>query len=109
MSDGYLTAETIPCLCNAEIPSTLDYFPAVQVIKLKKVKKNHGHGSFLYRLLLSDGYLFCDASLASSLHHLVDDGSLERNCCACMRNYSVVEVHNTAVVIVIDLDVVQKL
>ena len=73
------------------------------------MKKNHGHGSFLYRLLLSDGNLYCDASLASSLHHLVDDGSLETNCFVRIRNYSVVEIHNTVVVIVIDLDVVQKL
>ena len=109
MSDVCLTAEAIPCLCTVEIPSTSDYSPVVQVIKLKKVKKNHGHGSFLYRLLLSDGNLYCDASLASSLHHLVDDGSLETNCFVRIRNYSVVEIHNTVVVIVIDLDVVQKL
>ena len=62
------------------------------IIKLKKVKKNHGLGSFLYHLLLSDGNVYCDASIASSLHHLVDDGSLETNCFVRVRNYSVVEV-----------------
>jgi len=59
--------------------------------------------------LLSDGNCYCDASLASSLHHLVDDGLLEIYCLVRITNYSVVEVHNTLVVIVIDLDVVQKL
>ena len=72
------------------------------------MKKNHGHGSFLYRLLLSDGNLYCDASLASSLHHLVDDGSLDANCFVRILNYSAVEVHNTVVVIVIDVDVLHK-
>ena len=46
MSDGCLTAEAIPYLCNVEIPSTSDYSPVVKIVKLKKVKKNHGHGSF---------------------------------------------------------------
>ena len=108
MSDVSLTPEAIPSLCNVENPSPLDYSPVVQIIKLKKLKKNNGHGSFLYRLFLSDGSLFCEASLASSLHHLVADGSLDTNCFVRILNYNVVEVHNKIVVIVINLDVLQK-
>ena len=69
MSVLSLTAEAIPSLCNLVDPPAAGYSPVLQVLMVKKIKRDDD--GILYRLVLSDGTFYCDGALNSRLYHLV--------------------------------------
>ena len=77
-----LMAEAIPSLCNLVDPSAAGYSPVLQVLMVKKIKRDDD--GLLYCLVLSYGTFYCDGVLNSRLYHLVEEGVLE--------NFSYVQV-----------------
>jgi hypothetical protein len=75
---------------------------------VKKIKKNEEPGSFLYRIVLSDGTFYCHGSIALQLHHLVEQGVLERFSYIRIEKFVAIEVQKTVALILLDLVVLQN-
>jgi len=103
MSAMSLTADAIPCLCNVADPPPTGYCPVLQVLLVKKIKKNEEPGSFFYRVVLSDGTFYCDGSIALQLHHLVEQGVLETYSYIQIEKFTAIEVQKSVVLILLDL------
>ena len=108
MSALSLTADAIPCLCNLLDPPPSGYCPVLQVLNVSKIKRNVEPGSFLYRIVLSDGTFYCDGSIAIPLHHLVEEGVLETFSYIRIKKFVPIDVQATVALIVLELLVLQN-
>ena len=68
---------------------------------MKKTEKEKG--GIIYRVALSDGDSFVDGALVAKLRDLVDSRHIETNVVVKLTQFSVTEVSNMVVVIVIDV------
>jgi hypothetical protein len=101
MSFTPLTKDGVPTLWNWKSPPPESFNPVLQIVQMKKTEKEKG--GIIYRVALSDGDSFVDGALVAKLRDLVDSRHIEMNVVVKLTQFSVTEVSNMVVVIVIDV------
>ena len=106
MSLKTLTKDAISSLCNLNHAGTDGFYPVVQLIDFEKKVPENNPSKVIWRLVLSDGYYFCEAALATSLYSVIDGGLLTKLSFIKLLKHNATTIGKPIVVVVQDLEVV---
>jgi hypothetical protein len=101
MSFTPLTKDGVPTLWNWKSPPPEVFNPVLQIVQMKKTEKENG--GIIYRVALSDGDSFLDGALAAKLREQVDCRHIETSVVVKLTEFSVTEMSDRVVVIVVDV------
>ncbi|XP_010441733.1 PREDICTED: replication protein A 70 kDa DNA-binding subunit C-like [Camelina sativa] len=103
-----LTAEAIAKMLNGEVTSETDMTPVLQVTELKMIqtKLNQNHeSSNRYKITLSDGILWQQGMLNTSLNSLVIQGSIQFGSIVKLTRFVCNQVQSRRIVVVADVEI----
>ncbi|SPO26224.1 probable Replication factor-A protein 1 [Ustilago trichophora] len=111
MSLNDLSQGAIAQMIQTADPANSVQNPVCQILSIKKIQASATSASNVgdrYRIILSDGVHYAQAMLASQKRSMVESGELEKHCLVRISQYASNSVQNRRILILLDLEVVQK-
>ncbi|KDN50412.1 replication factor-a protein [Tilletiaria anomala UBC 951] len=104
MSLSDLSQGSVDQMVNHFDPNSKLDGPICQILSIKKIPPSNPGSAERYRVILSDGVHYCQSMLAMQMKHLVDNGTITRNCLVRVLDYASNHVQSRRILIILNVE-----